>query len=107
MTQDSCWSTSHHVYIASCKKEKENSQRVCASSPLEASQKFPLTLCFHLSNNSVTGLYLKEIGTWAFQLKALPRNQLIRGKRATDIERQSAVSVTHSLSMLLLDFHFY
>lgn len=31
----------------------------------------------------------------AFQLRALPRNQLIGGKRAADTERQLAVSVTH------------
>lgn len=80
MTQDSCWSTSHHVYIAGCKKEKENSQRVCASSLLEASQKFPLTLSFHLSNDSVTWLYLKEIGTWGFSTEGIAQESVKKGE---------------------------
>ena len=79
MTQDSCWSTSLHDYIAGCKKEKENSQRVCASSLLEASQKFPLTLSFHLSNDSVTWLYLKEIGTCGFSTEGIAQESVNKG----------------------------
>lgn len=107
MAQDHCWSTSHHVYIAGCKKEKQNGKTVCASSFLRSLTRSSLQqFSLYLSNNLVTWLHPRETGKCSFLTEHIAQLSVNKEQEKNGCWRQLVVSVTNPWPILRLGFSY-